>query len=117
MLDLYRATGRDDRGRNQRDHVTGAACEHPRRGQRARAGGSAGRGTPGSRATAAAEPEHLGQHAERAERRRQRRKPPAHSAQLTVEVATAVAVAHVPTGGAAGTDAAVVGERQLPPDL
>lgn len=119
-LDLDRSSRGHRRGRNQRRDVARPGGEKSYGGDRSTGPGSPARGDRAATRRApgtAAEAEDLGDHAHRPNRRRKRGKPAADAAQLAVEVAALGAVVHVAPGRAAGTHAAVVGERELPADV
>ncbi len=135
VLDLRRAARGHCGGNQKCGHVAGAGGEYARRGQRApgadhsagrhtaRGQGSAARGGTPARGRAAAcagppaDPEQIGDHAERSERGCERRQLAADTAHLEAEFAAARAVAQMAPGQAAGSNPPVMGEDQLLADL
>ena len=95
------------------EHDAGRRCRAARGGSAARSG-SAG---PASGGPASADPEHLRDYADGAERGGERRQLATAAAQLGLEPTAASAVRQVPADGSARSDAAVVRERELVADL
>jgi len=121
VLDLDRATRRDDRRCQQCHDVTGADRStrghgRPTDGTGATCRGSAACATAGCR-TSTAQPEQMSDEADGSEDRHERAQLRAHAADLDAELAAVRAVAHVAAGHAGGADAAVVRAEQRLADL
>jgi len=129
-LDLNRSAGGEHRGRQQRDHVAGAAGQRARRGDRSARARRTARGyraAPGCRtasrsrtaagrrtaAGATTQPEKFRQHSGRPQRGHQRRELTAHPAHLGPELAAVPAIAHVASCHTACAHTAVVGQDEL----
>jgi hypothetical protein len=126
VLELDRAAGSDDRGGEQRGDVTSASSENSDRcrgpsgpDRSAPDGASAKRGSAarGGTAAGAASETNLGQNSKRPQSWSQARQLVTDAAHLPTELAAALAVAQMPSGNAAGTDAAIVCADQLLADL
>lgn len=113
-LNLDRAPGRGHRRHQQGRQMTDPNSGSARRGGRA-AAAEEGQAATACRAPAGAagEAEHLGDEAERAERRRDRGQLAGDPAQLAAEALAADTVAHVPARGGARAQATIVALHKL----
>ncbi len=113
MLKLDGAARGGDGGHEQRRQVVDAHRDTPGRGGTAAASKQRQTSTTRGAASRASGDAELGQDAERADCRTDRRELTAHASQPTPEALAAHAVAHVLAGGGAGAQPTVVGISQL----